>query len=135
MNPYLIQRGKFVDREYKTGIDSILQWDYMGSAEFEWGALPKSLKIIRDIKESCELFDVEYKGKMFTVYCHKDHKGEIPTYFEKVETQHLKEFSGFDKVFVNPFNFSVPDFWWDIENHVMWWQKNPEFEEKFKNQI
>ena len=51
MIPYLIQRGKFESRDFKEGIDSILKFDYMGSSEFEWGALPKSLQAIRDKKE------------------------------------------------------------------------------------
>lgn len=35
MRTWLIQRGKFRNNKYKNGIDSILQFDYMGSAEFE----------------------------------------------------------------------------------------------------
>lgn len=49
MQTYLIQRAKFRNNvnTNKSGIDSILEFDYMGSSEFEWGALPKSLAIIR----------------------------------------------------------------------------------------
>jgi hypothetical protein len=43
MTPDLIQRAKFVDNPLKTGLDSILKYDYMGSAEFEFGALFDSL--------------------------------------------------------------------------------------------
>ena len=31
------------------GVDSVFRMDYMGSAEFEWGALPKSLKQMREV--------------------------------------------------------------------------------------
>lgn len=44
---YLVQRMKRVDRDYKTGLDSLFELDYMGSAEFEYGAVPASLKRIR----------------------------------------------------------------------------------------
>jgi hypothetical protein len=42
-NPYCIQRGKFKNREGKQGIDSLLIFDYMGSSEFEFGALPSRM--------------------------------------------------------------------------------------------
>ena len=48
ITPYLIQQAKFSDRSDRKGIDSILAFDYMGSAEFEFGALPQSLKRIRE---------------------------------------------------------------------------------------
>jgi hypothetical protein len=48
MKTQLIQRGKFEDRDFKTGIDSIVVFDYMGSSEFEWGSLPESLKCIQE---------------------------------------------------------------------------------------
>jgi hypothetical protein len=45
--PNLIQRAKFEDRNYKKGIDSIINLAYMGSSEFEWGAVQESLQRIR----------------------------------------------------------------------------------------
>ena len=39
--PYLVQRAKFtnVKNEEIIGIDSLLDFDYMGSSEFEWGSI------------------------------------------------------------------------------------------------
>jgi len=36
--PYLVQRAKFtnIKNEEIVGIDSLLDFDYMGSSEFEW---------------------------------------------------------------------------------------------------
>lgn len=45
--PYYIQRATFQDQPHREGIDSILNFDYMGSSEFEFGALNHSLKRIR----------------------------------------------------------------------------------------
>jgi hypothetical protein len=49
--PYLVQRMRFVSEplalEVYSGIDSEFKMDYMGCAEFEWGALPQSLKHMR----------------------------------------------------------------------------------------
>jgi len=48
MNFWLIQRAvtKTDKPSLIEGIGSFLSYDYMGSAEFEWGALPKALKEI-----------------------------------------------------------------------------------------
>lgn len=77
MNTQLIQRGTFETREYKTGIDSILKFDYMGSSEFEWGALPKSLGRIRENIDSYTYLDVPIKDKVITVFCKDSQKSEI----------------------------------------------------------
>lgn len=48
MKPYLIQRLLHRHRKFTTparkGVDQFFEMDYMGAAEFEWGALPESLK-------------------------------------------------------------------------------------------
>src|ERR1019366_7565972 len=46
ITPYLVQRGSFKEVDKMEGIDSLIHFDYMGSAEFEYGALPKALKEI-----------------------------------------------------------------------------------------
>ena len=55
---YLIQRFNPTDdwrRDNKTKIDRYVSCDYMGSAEFEFGALPASIKLIRDMASKDEL--------------------------------------------------------------------------------
>ena len=48
----------------------------------------------------------------------------------------LKEFSAFDSYIKNSGYFKDKfDFWWDIENDLMFWKKNSEFENKFKTII
>ena len=138
MKTWLIQRGKFENREYKTGIDSILSFDYMGSAEFEWGALPKSLGNIREDLNNYTYLDVPLNSKVITVFCKDSQKGDIKQYLTELaeNKMHLKGFSAFNQ-YVNNSGFFKDrfDFWWDIENDLMFWKKNPEFELKFKNNI
>lgn len=45
--PYLIQRMTRWDSEGEEGVDSNFMMDYMGSSEFEWGALPRTLEHMR----------------------------------------------------------------------------------------
>lgn len=45
--PWLIQRVVKASGEGRGGIDSYFGFDYMGAAEFEYGALPSALKAMR----------------------------------------------------------------------------------------
>lgn len=47
--PTLVQRVKFRKEpsEHQKGIDRLFEFDYMGSSEFEWGALPATLRAMR----------------------------------------------------------------------------------------
>jgi hypothetical protein len=146
--PWLIQRAKFVSElhpnsqeHYKTkkGIDSILKFDYMGSSEFEWGALPKSLTRIRENKDRYGLVcNYSYKGKPVTLYMPMNEDGsfdhrEIDQYLEHIETKQLKEWAGFDNYITPEPHFStlIVDFWWDIDNDIMFWKTNKEFTQQF----
>ena len=58
-------------------ICDIFRFDYMGAAEFEFGAVPKALaKIVSTIKDYEKGF---FKIKTHSIYyiCHKDHKDEV----------------------------------------------------------
>jgi hypothetical protein len=138
METWLIQRGKFQNRDFKSGIDSILSFDYMGSSEFEWGALPNSLKNIRKDLNEYTYLDVPIKDKVITVFCNDSQKSDIKIYLSQLAENKmtLKEFSAFDS-YVNDDGYYKDkfDFWWDITNDLMFWKKNPEFELNFKNLI
>jgi hypothetical protein len=138
METWLIQRGKFKNRENKSGIDSILSFDYMDSAEFEWGALSRSLGNIKKELINYTYLDIPLKDKVITVFCKNTQKSDIKTYLSELaeNKMRLKEFSAFDS-YVNSDGYFEHkfDFWWDIENDLMFWKKNNEFESKFKTII
>jgi len=138
MTPYLIQRAKFENRDYKNGIDSILSFDYMGSSEFEFGALPKSLTRIRENIISYVYFDFVINQKVITVLCKESVKQEIDDYLINLSRRiyRLKEFSAFDDYIKGDGYFKDKfDLWWDIENDLMFWKKDDTFEIKFKKEI
>jgi hypothetical protein len=139
MTAYLIQRAKFEKRENKKGIDSILKFDYMGSSEFEWGALPNALYTIKkDIKDYIYR-DINISEKIITVfYNKKESLKNITEYLGKLSRHEfrLKEYSAFDEYIKSEGYFSDKiDFWWDIENHIMFWKKNIDFENEFVYKI
>lgn len=131
--PYLIQRLNF--KEAKSGsFDDVLQCDYMGSAEFEWGGLPKSLKEMTKVCDSFKVKDFKkitnYKNQRFCIISTKEKSlSYFSEYFEKLlfdklllkENTFLKEnVSGIDGFNNKPISiYNTVDAWWDIENHVI----------------
>jgi hypothetical protein len=145
MITYLIQRGIIEDRDHKKGIDSIVSFDYMGAAEYEFGALPDSLKRLRSKINEYIYLDVLINGKYISVFCNDNQKSDIKGYLQQLANgrMYTKLGSYFDK-YVNPLKYDLEfqvrhplkiNFWWDIENDLMFWVKNPEFESKFKTII
>jgi hypothetical protein len=139
--PDLIQRARFMDRPHKEGLDSILQYDYMGSSEFEFGALGKSLKEgIRPNLSSYVYGQIAFEEQKFSVtyFCpeilEEDVKVIIPSLGRR--DYRLKERCDFSKYYSGE-SISKWDnqFWWDIEHHWMFWITNQEFETKFQQLI
>lgn len=143
INPYLIQRCLFEytnKRRNTIGIDNILSFCYMGSSEYEWGALPDSLKEIRLRLEKYVYFDITIRDRVITVFCLDDHKEfmlDILTKLGRDEFQ-LKGRSFFDIFLLDDLDegkqhsYFNTDCWWDIENHYLFWRKDEEFEKQFK---
>ena len=138
--PYLIQRAKFRDEissTFRKGIDKILCFDYMGSAEFEFGALPASLKRIRaEIKDYLQ-FQYSFKkhpAKVVTVMCKKEDEDAVCKILEQLALNkiRLKERCDLPKFISDVTNSWDNDFWWDIDNDFMFWKFNPEFDANFK---
>lgn len=85
MKSYLIQRGTSYDLlnyqadDKKNGIDKLVKWDYMGSAEFEFGSLFKSMQRVRNDIVSYELYTHEttMNGYPVYVFCKQSKKDEV----------------------------------------------------------
>lgn len=137
--PYLIQRANFEKNKQGKGIDALLRFDYMGSAEFEFGALPQSLKRVRANKANYTMFQYSLKSKpscVLTVICEKSEQDQIGEIIEGLAKNkyRLKEYCDL-KDWVSPSESSpsrISDFWWDIENDWFIWKQNTEFDLEFK---
>lgn len=118
MKPYLVQRGKFKSPDKITGIDSLIEFDYMGSAEFEYGALPKALKVLCGKLDDLEFgpaFSIN-KNEMLWTLCSPKHTSDLVKFWENVylgEQQQLKERLFYE----DSLEKSKTKFWWDIENN------------------
>ena len=72
MDVYLIQRGNFKKSDRK-GIDGLLSFQYMGSSEFEFGALGESLKRIRKGLHNYTYETIVLNGRLL-LYLHRQLK-------------------------------------------------------------
>lgn len=136
INTYLLQRATKTFTPSRKGIDKIISFDYMGSAEFEFGALPKSLGRIRGRFSDFQYTEHEINGLKITLFADK----ELSQFFDKwlVELKHrrvrLKEGSRFSYYFSDD-NKWLPDFWWSLDEDFMFWLSDDDFKSKFKNII
>lgn len=135
-NLWLIQRGKFKDIKENeiTGIDNLISFDYMGSSEFEWGALPKSLKRMLWGKDSDYFGFIEMDDIKISVSKNNKRTANVVVYGNtnksediKEAVRHLsvhkydyKEFCDFPEWFNNNRDRDARNnFYWDIDNDYM----------------
>ena len=134
--PYLVQRGEIRKNPRAAEgekISSAIEFDYMGSSEFEWGALPASgkrmvvrelkLSVFNDFKNSQEQslrllssFSDE-QVNTYLGYLRKMYDEEYPADI------HLKERTCFYKDYYKGTRttfLTKAEFWWDIQNDCIW---------------
>ena len=123
--PYLIQRGKFkgTPQSKIRGINSLIRFDYMGAAEFEQGALPKSLKRIVNNINTYTINKVEgYEGVQnqdMYVCCKQEEVEDIIINAMLLACNQLKLKERCDiRDYMSGMEYAN-DFWWDIENDFM----------------
>lgn len=121
---YLIQRGKF-----RNNLDSatalvgssdshLINPDYMGSAEFEWGAIPKAYRRIMGQYDQYSLHVTDLvttRGVPFCVFCKNDHYDKI---LEAIKL-YLKEDYRLKELTNMHVHFTEPKSDWDKE-HCKW---------------
>ena len=122
----------------------------MGAAEFEFGALPKSLANIRDgiNHYTYTVFTLNsYIGsKRITVFHPTSMVNrDILIYLMELANNKMRlhERSDFN-TYLCPSKYDLEwqakrghstDFWWDIDNDIIFWKSNEIFEDKFKSII
>ena len=133
----LVQSGHFkkdideLNKKDINGLDDIVSLDYMGSAEFEWGALPRSLRRMTINKDFYKVFVFnQYKdenGNSLKVYAPQVFYKNVQNIVNRL-AEHgygLQEYCSLsdhiqkDKKEDDDTRFRYidkSDFWWDIEN-------------------
>jgi hypothetical protein len=125
--PYLIQRGTINWPLVHDRLSKAVSFDYMGSAEFEFGALPESLREMQKRIDSVSLtvepriMDGESTLRVLHTFTPDEYE-EYLGYLLKLREGHIqtKEDPRFQKDHSLRSKRLCCDFWWDIDNHVMW---------------
>lgn len=139
--PYLIQRAEIKTplAESTSRLSQAVSFDYMGSAEFEFGALPKSFRriesaadkwicrVVEDIKEGETSLRVwsSFSDEEFEAYKVFLMQLRYPKDGNRLRT---KEGVRFDHDYKS--SYSKTNFWWDIDNDVMFG-----FNKNFMNRV
>ena len=130
---WLIQRGTFKKNgKFLTGKEGIVSLDYMGSAEFEWGAIPKAYRRLMYHFPEYEVFSTGIytpEKDELMVFCKKSCSEEVIQSIRQYidEPYQLKEFSELEKVPKAKKRDTLYDgrhsnFWWciDIKSYGDW---------------
>lgn len=128
---FIVQRARFnKDFRKATTYEELVDFDYMGAAEYEFGALPFSNARINDNADEYELFIIDElkssTGVPLNLYCRRDEKDKIVedlmTFVKRndpnqVSTYHLKARINFAHMYYG-FVWSIApetdNFWWDL---------------------
>jgi hypothetical protein len=133
MSYYLVQRVSTKTEPFAgdKGFDQFFSLDYMGSSEFEWGAIPDALKRIRAKKVVIQACSVTIEGVTRLVHF-VGHKGTLLARASEMEawsegTQHRPPFWGKELTrFPENFAGTADDYdkrtdaWWAIKEDVAW---------------
>jgi hypothetical protein len=136
--PYLVQRAKICRPlgDFKGEKLSVaVNFDYMGSAEFEWGAIPAAFKLLKENQVALQIDVIPdiLNGEAPLRMCHYLGDVDRVDYVEHLRNMRqgkyrLKE-SIRDYDLTNTYKAGI-DFWWDIENNVIW-----SFDKEFMNRL
>lgn len=136
-HPYLIQIGKIrrpMGKFHNATLTEAVELEYMGAAEFEWGALPLSLRRVQaqlslyHIIKCEELFATSAEGKTFVMrmFANFDTEEQERQYRDWIleivnGTRYTKEWTCLQRS-ERPNGTGLPkrgtDFWWDIRNDI-----------------
>lgn len=130
---YLTQRLTRREAPEGKGFDSLFACQYMGSAEFEWGALPESLSRLRESRKRLAIHvgQVTRRNVSAPVFVVGDSKRiefvpEALTAWMVDDYPHGKEMTYFPEVVEGAAQewHRSTDAWWALRSDVMWTLKN-----------
>lgn len=137
--PYLIQRATICEplADENTRLSKAVDFDYMGSAEFEFGALPAAFRRIHPVLDSWSVRNVDgiYDAEHTLIVCSSFSDDEFEEYKKhlaglrsgKIRT---KESTYFNVGHSKHFRSLRCNFWWDIDNDAMF-----SFDAKFMERL
>lgn len=126
--PYHIQRGTIRTplADVSAKLSDAVKLDYMGSSEFEYGALPKSFREIEAVADAWKqrvVPEIEQGGLPLLVYgaMTDEEFAEYRGHLSRLRDGSARtlESTYFEADHAKRFKLLTCDFWWDIDNAVM----------------
>lgn len=134
VTPYLVQRMNYRKNPVdEFSFDGLFNLDYMGSSEFEWGALPKALRKMRDNIDGYEVVvfgDIVNQNKEpLSIVCRKDSGDDYRKHINSMiggdwRGKELAKFAphvtgkGFAGKKADEYDLDIQA-WWDLDNLVI----------------
>lgn len=124
--PWLIYRCVFKEGMDSSGIDSLLRYDYMGSSEYEFGALPKSLNRFIEKIDKTGVFETLHKrfdDKGLFLLCGDNEKDEYCLYIDEMVNEKYESLK--ERIYLNKnlcdknIRYGKAEIFWDIENDII----------------
>lgn len=126
---WLIQRGTFKENgQALTGPKGVVRLDYMGSAEFEFGAIPKAYRRLMYHFSEYDIFPTEIytpENGSLVLFCREKYASDVIHGIQDfIKTPYsLKEFSELEKLPTAKssdisIDYRRSNFWWCIDNNV-----------------
>lgn len=106
-----------INKEAMDIINKVLSFDYMGSAEFEWGAVPAALSALNN--KGAISFVITCKETPVYIICLPKDKDDVENWVKKASVSkhgHLKEHLGFEGA-LNKEKYCRSLGWLKIEHH------------------
>lgn len=126
MSYYLVQRLTVRDNAPADaiGFDTLFSLDYMGSSEFEWGAIPAALKSMRRKRVSAKPFSVVIDGQARDVYMVGESNqliqaaANLQKWASGPRPFDSKEATGFAEAFAGEKTWRDTNAWWAIQEDI-----------------
>lgn len=117
-HPWLIQRCKIKEWSSEKKVSEYLSLDYMGSAEFEFGAIPKCLRAFGEKIKKLKVHAVD----SFFILCTDLEVEEYSKHIRAIadDKHRLKEYISLHGLVKGKRErtYSKDDFWFDVDNAV-----------------
>jgi hypothetical protein len=123
--PHLIQRATILNplMPATTRLSQAVDMDYMGSSEFEFGALARSFRAMENGGRILRLFpnisENSIPLRVFSILTNEEFS-EYGSYLLRLRGDDIRTLQERSEFNANRSSHEKANFWWDIENHVMW---------------
>ena len=125
--------GKTLSQEFLLSLKSVMCFEYMGSAEFEWGAIPRCLYRILDNREEFFATKFQAQGKDIYIIC-KDDEEYMSDIQRAIKRFSISDYGNRTKETVGLYDSLIykksisPCGWLDIQNDFFFFTDRAMFE-------